>query len=200
MESTLTRAAAGFARPLRRVDRAAASTWALVGGLIIYLGFSGGGYDFIVSSQVGLILWWIVLIGAAVGILPVARLSRTGWTRLGVFSLFVTWTALGATWSISSDRSLQDLARLAKECRRLGIGSLWLAYHGTASPDEMGVHARMLPRHGPVTGWVAISMFKLKVGEYGDPDAYSWLETMPLKEYVGQSIRLYYVAQGAGVP
>ena len=58
-------------------------------------------------------MWWIVLIGAAWGLLPVTRLTRTAWLALALFGAFVAWTALAATWSLSSERSLQELSRVA---------------------------------------------------------------------------------------
>jgi hypothetical protein len=98
---------------LRRLDVAALSTWVLAGGLVLYLGADGGGYDIVVRSQVGIVLWWIVLIGAAWGVLPVGRLTRAAWAVLAVFGAFVAWTALASTWSLSSERSLQELSRVA---------------------------------------------------------------------------------------
>ncbi len=41
----------------------AAPTWLLCFGLIVYLGLKGGGFDPLVHDQVGIALWWIVLVG-----------------------------------------------------------------------------------------------------------------------------------------
>jgi O-antigen ligase len=113
MESVATRSAAPGARMLRRVDPTAISVWALAGATVLYLGIDGGGYDIVIRSQVGSIVWWVVLIGAAWGLLPVARLSRAGWWALALLGAFVVWTALASTWSESSERSLQDLSLVA---------------------------------------------------------------------------------------
>lgn len=113
MESLAVRRAAPWSSALRRVDGAAVSTWALAGALVLYLGLDGGGYDIIVRNQVGIVLWWIVLVGAAWGVLPAARLGRLAWTALALFGAFVAWTALASTWSLSSERSLQELSRVA---------------------------------------------------------------------------------------
>jgi hypothetical protein len=111
---------------LRRIDPAAISTWALVGGLVLYLGIDGGGYDIVVHSQVAIIVWWVVLLGATWGFLPVARTSRVGWAGLGLFGGFVAWTAVASTWSLSSERSLQSLSLVAGY---LGVLVLGLAVH-----------------------------------------------------------------------
>jgi hypothetical protein len=113
MESTATRLALPRARALPRVDAAGAGTWVLAAGLVLYLGIDGGGYDILIHSQVGVVLWWIVLVGAAWGVLPAARFTRAAGTAVALFGLFVVWTALASTWSLSSERSLADLSLVA---------------------------------------------------------------------------------------
>jgi hypothetical protein len=109
--------AASVAMPLPRtrrdIDGRALATWALAATLVLYLAIDGGGYDIIVSSQVGVIVWWIVLVGAAWGILPASRLSRAAGAAIALFGGFVAWTALASTWSLSSGDSLQELSRVA---------------------------------------------------------------------------------------
>jgi len=126
VESVATRSAASWPRALWRVDGLALATWALAGGLVLYLGLDGGGYGVVVSSQVGLVLWWIVLVGAAWKVLPAARLTRVAWGGLALFGGFVAWTALASTWSLSSGRSLQDLSLVASY---LGVLLLAVAIH-----------------------------------------------------------------------
>jgi hypothetical protein len=100
--------------------------WMLVCGLVLYLGFDGGGYGVVAHSQVAIIVWWTVLIGAAWGLLPAARISGLGWAALALFGGFGAWTALGITWSISFERSLADLSLLAGY---LGVLVLGLGFH-----------------------------------------------------------------------
>ena len=113
MESVVTRPATTW-RPahLRRSDPDAIRTWALVGAVVLYLAVDGGGYDLIVSSQVAIVVWWIVLVGAAWGLLPAGRWSRVAWVAVALFGAFVAWTALASTWSLSSERSLEELSRV----------------------------------------------------------------------------------------
>jgi O-antigen ligase len=100
--------------------------WALAGGLVLYLGLDGGGYGVVVNSQVGLVLWWIVLVGAAWKVLPTGRITRVAWGGLALFGAFVAWTALATTWSLSLARSLQDLSLVASY---LGVLLLAAAIH-----------------------------------------------------------------------
>jgi heme/copper-type cytochrome/quinol oxidase subunit 2 len=95
--------------------------------LVFYLAMKGGGYDAVVRSQVGIAVWWIVLLGAAVGALPVARLSRSAWAMFGLLAAFCAWTALSIGWSESGERSAAELARVAVY---LGVFALALTAHG----------------------------------------------------------------------
>jgi hypothetical protein len=127
MESSVaTRTVAPWARPWARIDRAAVFIWVLVGGLVLYLSIDGGGYGLVVHSQVGVVVWWVVLVGAAFGLLPAVRVSRVGWAALALFGGFVVWTALATTWSISTERSLQSLSLVAGY---LGILVLAIGVH-----------------------------------------------------------------------
>src|SRR5687767_1364878 len=80
--------------------------------LVAYLGLKGGGYDTVVRSEVGIAAWWLVLCGAAVGALPATRVTRLGWIGLGLLFAFAAWTALGISWSESSERSMAELGRV----------------------------------------------------------------------------------------
>jgi hypothetical protein len=115
-----------MARRVSRVDARAVATWALAGGLVLFLGLDGGGYDIVVHSQIGVLVWWIILVAAVCGLLPAGRLGRAGWAGLALFAGFVAWTAVSATWSLSSERSLQEVSRVASY---LGVLVLALAIH-----------------------------------------------------------------------
>lgn len=126
IESAIAAPARLGSRSFRRVDPSAIGIWALTGGLVLYLGLDGGGYDVIVRSQIGIVVWWVVLIGAAWTILPVARLSRVAWIAVALLAAFVIWTAIVSTSSLSSERSLQELSRVVSY---LGVLLLALMLH-----------------------------------------------------------------------
>jgi hypothetical protein len=95
--------------------------------LVLYLALKGGGYDVIVRSEVGIAAWWIVLVGAVAGLLPVARIGAAGWTALGLLAALAVWTALGIGWSESAERSVAELGRVATY---LGVLALALVVQG----------------------------------------------------------------------
>ncbi len=80
--------------------------------LVLYLALKGGGYSQIIRGEIGLAVWWLVLLGALVGLLPVARIGTLGWLGLGVLLAFAAWTGFGIGWSESSERSVAELARV----------------------------------------------------------------------------------------
>ena len=97
--------------------------WGLGFGLIVLLGLDGGGYDALVYSQVGIAVWWILLLSVLVRALPRSRLSKVALLALGLFAAFAVWTALSLIWTESAERTTADLARVLTY---LGIFSLAL--------------------------------------------------------------------------
>ncbi len=113
MESVAARPLTSLVPWRLRVDLRALWIWVLAGALVLYLGLDGGGYDLVVRSNAAVVVWWIVLVGAAWGVLPARRLSRTSWLALALFGGFMAWSAIAVTWSVSSERSLEEVSRLA---------------------------------------------------------------------------------------
>jgi hypothetical protein len=110
------------ARPLPRapaialpawVDFPALSAFTLGFAPVLYLALRGGGYDPIVYSEVGLVAWWLVLLGAVAGVMPLARFGRLAWVTAGLLGAFVLWTAIASGWSESSERTIDVLGRVA---------------------------------------------------------------------------------------
>jgi hypothetical protein len=73
------------------IDPPALAAWTLAFAVVAYLALSNGGYDTIVRSQVGIAVWWIVLLGALAGVLP-ARIGAAGWVAIGLLAAFALWT------------------------------------------------------------------------------------------------------------
>ncbi len=95
--------------------------------LVFYLALKGGGFDTIVYSEVGIAVWWILVLGTLAGVVPVARITRAGWVFVGVLGAFAVWTALGIGWSESSERSVAELGRVGVY---LGVFALALSLQG----------------------------------------------------------------------
>ncbi len=124
----------GFLDRLDAVDWNAVVTWALCFGLVAYLGIEGGGYDVLVHDQVGIAIWWVLLIGVVVGALPRVAPSPLALAALGLFAAFVCWTALSLIWTESSERTMVDLARVLTF---LGIFTLVLSVKAAREPRRL---------------------------------------------------------------
>lgn len=92
--------------------------------LIAYLGFRGGGYEVVVRSEVGLLIWLVIAALGVTGVIPLSTQGRTGRLLLAVFAAFTVWTGLAVIWSESAERSAIEVARVAT---LLGIFALALA-------------------------------------------------------------------------
>lgn len=104
-----------------------AAGYALPFLLVLYLALEGGGYDAVIRGEVGIAIWWLVLLGAAVGALPVARVTPAGWVALGLLLAFGAWTAIGIGGSESSERTVAEVGRIAT---LLGLLALALLAQG----------------------------------------------------------------------
>lgn len=79
--------------------------------LTTYLALKGGGFDPIVSGEIGIALSWLLVLGAATAVLSGAGIGRAGWICAGLLAAFAVWAGLSATWSLSAERSVAELGR-----------------------------------------------------------------------------------------
>jgi hypothetical protein len=94
-----------------RADSAAA--WLLGFAPTVYLALSGGGYDIVARSEIGILIWWVVLLGVLVGVFPRRRLRRPAWVALVLLGGFFLWTWAAAGWSQSDERTLAEAGLVA---------------------------------------------------------------------------------------
>ena len=88
-----------------------------------------------------------------------------------------------------------DLRRLADTLRALRVPRLWIAYAGSADLARHGLPPyRELPPRTRVTGWVAASLYNIKLGAVDTKahDEFAWLDRERPVAAVGKSIRLYH--------
>jgi hypothetical protein len=96
-----------------RLEPGAVIAWLLPIALIVYLGLKNGGYDPIPRSEVGVLAWWIVLVGLAFGALHGIRLRSIPGALIVLLVAFGAWTALSLAWSQSDERTMTEVARVA---------------------------------------------------------------------------------------
>jgi hypothetical protein len=134
MQATSTRSAPEPSDFVSRIDADAIATWVLGFGLVAFLGFDGGGFDALVYSQAGIAIWWILLVGTLVTVLPRVQPSRLALAALGLLFLFLCWTALSLIWTESSERTMVDVARVLTY---VGIFALALSTKAPREPQQL---------------------------------------------------------------
>jgi hypothetical protein len=161
--------AAEHARPLTaRIDTPALGAWTLGFAVIGYLALKGGGYDIVVRSQVGIGVWWIVLLGVAVGVLPQVRTSRAGAAAVGLLTAFAAFSALSALWSESPERAIGETARIVTLLGVLVLAVATVRAHH-ARPLVNGVFAAIVG----VGALACVS--RLHPAWFGDPETAQFL-------------------------
>ena len=92
----------------------------------------------------------------------------------------------------------QDLYRLANELRAQHASHVSIALWSSAQLSYMGLPGTdVLPPFQSATGWVAVSARPLRFGDVFHttypPHAFDWLDRYSPKQFVGKTIRLYYI-------
>lgn len=105
-----------------RRDWGEVATWLLAAFLVVYLGLEHGGYDPIPRDQIGIAVWWAVLLGVMVEALPAPGRTRASLAALGLLGGFAAWTALSLGWTESSERTAAELARVVAYLGVLVLG------------------------------------------------------------------------------
>lgn len=79
----------------------------------VYLGLSGGGYDIIVRSELGIVIWWFVVLGLLIGVIPRTSISRPALLAVVLLVGFLLWTWIGLSWSHSHELTLEQVGRVS---------------------------------------------------------------------------------------
>lgn len=122
MSATAGTIRASASRLSRGPDWEVVAAWLLGFAPAAYLALSGGGYDIIARSEIGIALWWIVLLGAIVGVLPRLRFNAAAWTAVLLLAGFLAWTWIAVGWSQSEERTLAEAARVSAYLGVLVLG------------------------------------------------------------------------------
>jgi hypothetical protein len=116
------------------VDPQAIAVWLLGFGLVVFLGLNGGGYAPVVRDQLGIAVWWGVLLGLAVGALPLNRLRYGSWLALGLLGAYVGWVALSCIWTDATHNTVEDVGKVVTY---LGVFVLALSIRGEKGARRM---------------------------------------------------------------
>ena len=85
-----------------------------VAGCVFALSYANGGFDTSTKAYAGISAWWLLGIGAAIGIAGArARVDRLALGALGLLSAFAIWTLLSMSWSSDGGRSFAQFNQVS---------------------------------------------------------------------------------------
>ncbi|MGE5689084.1 MAG: hypothetical protein ACM33B_00850, partial [Pseudomonadota bacterium] len=73
--------------------------------------YDRGGFAVESRTTLALGVWWLLLLGVALGLWPAGRIGRWPVAALGTFAAFAAWTLASALWAPSSEGAFADGAR-----------------------------------------------------------------------------------------
>jgi len=99
----------------RRADRSttagSAIAFTAAFGLVLAYALRGGSYDIVAFEEYGLLIWWLLAVGIALGVLPRVRPARAVLLLCGAMLAYAAWTALSLIWTQSSELTTEEIAR-----------------------------------------------------------------------------------------
>lgn len=104
-----------------------------VAGVVFALSYANGGYGVTTRAYAGISAWWLLGIGAAVGLGAVRdRLDRLALWAFGLFTAFAVWTVVSVIWAPDAERTFdkfdQVLLYVAVLAIAIVLGRLFSAY------------------------------------------------------------------------
>ncbi len=110
--ATEARAATKGERLPRGLLARRAAAFAVAGATMLLYALRGGGsYDVVTFEEYGLVIWWVLAIGFAIGVLPRARPSRAMLLLLAALAAYTGWTTLSLLWTQSAELTTVEIAR-----------------------------------------------------------------------------------------
>jgi tetratricopeptide (TPR) repeat protein len=94
-----------------RVTGSSVAAFAVTAIVLVYYSVRGGSYDIVLRQEEALVIWWILGLGFAFGLLPRARPPRGVLVPLAAILGLALWTAISLTWTQSGERTFAELAR-----------------------------------------------------------------------------------------
>src|SRR5205085_1835056 len=99
-------------RPAHAPRAAQVAAFGGAAALVLVYALRGGSYDVVAFEEHGLVIWWILAIAFALGLLPRARPSRPAIALIVALVGYAAWTGLSLLWTQSSERTTEELARV----------------------------------------------------------------------------------------
>ena len=80
----------------------------LVAAAVFVLALDGGSYSLVSRHSLAIVVWWVILLGVALGFWSPARLSRGAVAIGGLLALFACWTYASTAWAASAEKAFLE--------------------------------------------------------------------------------------------
>src|SRR4051794_3295604 len=146
----------------------AAVSFVLAAGAVLLVALRGGGsYDLVIRNEEAVIVWAVLGVGIAVGVLPIGRWTRPGIAFAAAAAGMAVWTALAFLWTSSAERTTVELSRtvfyvgvvvlgLSVVSRRNRTATLAGLFAGAATVVGLAFLSRLFPASFPANHVAAI--------------------------------------------
>ena len=98
-------------RPRRLLSGAALLTVA-VAAAVFLVAYDNGGYGLPTRSVAGIALWWAIILGVGLGLLPLARIPRAALVTGALLAGLAAWTLASTVWAPSAEGAFNEFNRV----------------------------------------------------------------------------------------
>ncbi len=106
-----------------------AGAFLVAAAIPLVLAFDNGGYDAETRGKLGILVWTVIALGFAFGLLPRGRPSPSVWVAIGSIAALAAWTAIALTWTESKGNTFEELARLLQYGGLIALAAFALNRH-----------------------------------------------------------------------
>lgn len=87
-------------------------TAALLGAGLVAAALRGGSYDVTPRAEAAVVVWWVLGLACAFGVLPAGRMSAAQRVAVAALLGLAAWTLVGLAWTSSAERTVQETLRV----------------------------------------------------------------------------------------
>jgi hypothetical protein len=97
---------------------------------LLLLALRGGAYDVLARGEAFVLVWWLLGLGVAFGLLPRAQPPKGVLVAVGALLTLAAWMAVGLVWTESAEKTVMEVSRV------LGLAGMLLLVSLTVRPTE----------------------------------------------------------------
>jgi O-antigen ligase/polysaccharide polymerase Wzy-like membrane protein len=98
-------------RPRRLLSSASLLTVA-VGAAVFLVAYDNGGYGLPTRSIAAIAVWWAIILGVGLGLVPLARIPRVALVTGALLAGFAAWTLASTVWAPSAEAAFNEFNRV----------------------------------------------------------------------------------------